>query len=162
VWEQRIDSEAGSRVHDLVGMALASGVDPFVAARELFRVSPIGGSLATSVRLRCASAASVYVRRCRPEGWELVGVEERLEAAIADLVFANGNRIFIDELKSGLASPDSARVQNQVQRLAAGGRTRWGRNFVGVRTVPLAAPARTWFVDAAGRPVDLPADLAIR
>lgn len=171
VWSERIESELGRRVHLLVGYCLAFGVqDPTVATREMFRVEPVGGTVMTSARETCIGAVHTYLRRCIPYGWHLAGVEEQLLGARADLVWVYRNpfRVLIDEIKTNHADAgDDAALRDQLRRLVRGGHLQWGTAFVGVRTVPLATPRRSWLTgmgpSGAGlRTLKLPADLEVR
>lgn len=142
-----MDVDTGQRIHRIIG-ALATGAptrdDLFAQADALWRAEPATtGVQQRSVWLRCVTASAVYFARCRPSGdWHLTGVEVDLGGAIADLVWSASGAVVIDEIKSGSATIASPAIADQVRRLAIGGRARFGRRFVGVRLVPLAAPAR--------------------
>jgi transposase InsO family protein len=145
-----VNAEVGIRIHHVIGV-LSAGETPtplqvVAATRTLWKQQPLGGSTAASARMRCSTAVSVYFQRFSPDPhrWSLVGVEERLDGAVADLVWKDRqDRYVIDELKSGNpARPESGTdLADQLERLAAGGRSAYGHRFVGVRHVPLAAPA---------------------
>lgn len=141
-----MDTEVGNRIHLIVG-ALAetrpSTTAVLEAVNTTWRTHPLGGTTASSARLRCATAVSIYFARCRPtDEWKLTGVEVPLREAIADLVWVDhAGGVMIDELKSGKPDPTTGATRDQLERLAVGGRRRYGNCFRGVRFVPLSAPA---------------------
>lgn len=170
-WEARVHKEVGRRVHRVIAHLAAAGdaatPDEILdVVREMWRRDPVGGSVASSARLRCSTAASVYLHRFMPRGWELLGHEVVLEEAVADLVWCTPDAVVIDEVKTGEANLDQPKVADQARRLAAGGRARWGDRFVGVRLLPLGAPRRASVVtldDAGGLvPVPTPAGMVSR
>lgn len=156
-----MNREVGRRVHRVIG-ALAGEQDVTPATivatvAEMWRADPVGGTVASSARVRCSSSVAVYFDRFRPAPqWRLDGVEVRLDAAVADLVWRGPrSRVLIDEVKSG--ATDVAANADQLERLAAGGRARWPGRFVGVRLVPLGAPTRSAVVTLRrGRLVPVP------
>lgn len=165
--ERRIDAGVGMRVHQLIGFCLANGVDAGAAARAMFAADPLGGTLMSSVRTRCSSATAQYLARCRPQGWDLVGYEEQVGRARADLVWAGSDpwRVLIDEIKTGVADADDPRLLGQIARLLAGGARLWGDAFVGVRVIPLASPRRAWLTAPGPRRPEilrLPESLEVR
>lgn len=170
MWLGGEETESGRRVHRLVAAALEAErdgehFDVVAAVRTMFRAAPLGAGATHALRFRCSSAANVYLLRCRPLGWDLVGVEVRLGAAVADLVWSDGDRFVIDELKSGAPRARGGRVADQLTRLACGGTERWGAAFAGVRLVPLAAPRTTSFhrlIDSQLHGVALPAGMEVR
>lgn len=164
-WEMTVATEIGRRVHQVIGaLADEDDVSPhriLETVRSLWAGSPVGGTTASSARLRCATAVSVYFQHCRPQSpWALDGVEVRVDGAIADLVWAHPEDgwVVVDELKSTITGPDSPDTADQLGRLAQGGIGRWGDQFLGVRLVPLGAPARTSvFNNVEGALAEVPA-----
>lgn len=163
--------EVGRRVHRVIAHLAVAGdaatPDEILdVVREMWRRDPVGGSVASSARLRCSTAASVYLHRFMPQGWELVGHEVALDGAVADLVWRSAGAVLVDEVKTGEANLDQPKVADQVRRLAGGGAAMWGERFVGVRLVPLGAPRRSTVVtldDAGGLvPVPTPAGMVSR
>lgn len=156
--DHQLDLEVGRRVHLLVGLALSRGLgsrDLIGVAAEVFTSWSTTQALAPSARLRCVTAAATYLRRCRPAGFDLVGVEEPIGAGVADLVWRKGASVLVDELKTGSATPNDQAVRDQVMRLVDGGVARWSKRFVGVRVLPLAAVRQAWLT-RADRTVEAP------
>jgi hypothetical protein len=171
-WEDRVNREVGRRVHRVVAELAASpeSASPqqvLDVVRAMWLADPVGGSVASSARLRCSTASSLYLHRFMPTDWVLAGVEVRVGRAIADLVWEDASGlVVIDEVKSGAASVDDPAVADQLARLAAGGRRRWDAEFAGVRLAPLGSPGRAVFVtvDDADRlvPVGFPTGMEPR
>lgn len=95
------------------------------------------------------SAASMYFRLfAPPEGWEFLGSEVRANGCCFDLVWRNrfAKSVIADELKTGKAADliEGARLDDQVSRELAGGCALYGKSFVGVRVLILAAPKRSF------------------
>lgn len=170
MWLGDEETESGRRVHRLVAAALEAErdgerFDVITEARTMFGAEPVGAGATHALRFRCSSAVNVYLLRCRPLGWDLVGTEVRLAGGVADLVWSDGDRFVIDELKSGVPRARGGRVADQLTRLACGGTKRWGAAFAGVRLVPLAAPRATSFhrlIDSQLRDAALPAGMEVR
>ena len=152
MWLDGEESKAGQRVHELIAAALASGADgqPFdvvAATAASFRERPFGVGARYALKLRCSSAVGVYLQRCRPVGWSMVGTEVPLGPAVADVVWTNSDGVLVvDEVKTGAASPSDPRVADQLMRLADGAGERFGDRFAGVRLVPLPRPTSTAFL----------------
>lgn len=155
LWEDEVNAAVGSRVHRVVADLAATGepVDSaaaLAAVRRLWAADPIGGSIASSARLRCSTAVAVYFARFEPARaqWKLDGAEVRVGSAIADLVWRSERHgVVIDELKSGVADLRDPDIADQLLRLAEGGAAAF-ESFRGVRLVPLGSPARSVFVTA--------------
>lgn len=151
--DQQLDLEVGRRVHLLVGLAIERGLgarDLVPLAAEVFTTWPTTRALAPSARLRCVTTAATYLARCRPRGFQLVGIEEPLGLGVADLVWSKEHHILVDELKTGRAAPNDPGVHAQVARFVEGGRVRWGGRFVGVRVLPLVAVRSAWLMRGDG------------
>lgn len=165
-----MDREVGRRVHRAIAK-LVTGPEPagpdevLAVVSSMWHRDPIGGSVASSARLRTSTSVSIYLARFRPgDAWELAGCEVRLGRAVADLVWrdpANG-AVVVDEVKTGVVDVSDGRVADQLRRLAVGGRARWRDDFVGVRLVPLGSPARSVLVDETGREIEVPAGMRPR
>jgi len=165
-----VEAEVGRRIHRVIA-ELVDRPEPVDAATvmatvaALWRRDPVGGSVASSARLRCSTSVAVYFNRFLPDAtWEFAGCEVRLGRAVADLVWrrpADGT-VVVDELKSGAVDVTDRRVADQLGRLASGGRARWAGRFAGVRLVPLGSPARTAMLDGYGRNVPVPAGMVPR
>ena len=170
MWERRVDQEVGRRVHWLIGHAIAYGLGPSALPRlvaELFAANPLQVTAAASVRSRCVSRATVYLTRCAPVGWTLVGIEEELEHCRVDLLFANDSNgsLVSEELKAGRPTMMSSAVAEQVGRQFAACSKRWKGAYVGHRVVTLGAPDRSWMLaprDGEMRRVSPLAGLEIR
>lgn len=145
-WEAAVNREIGRRVHRVIA-DLATSEGPVTGAavlrsvRSMWATEPTGGTTASSARVRCSSSVGVYFARFAPDGWNVVGCEEHLGLAIADLVWHRDGRFVVDEVKSGSATVSSDRIGEQLLRLAISGRQLWGDRFAGVRLVPLGSPA---------------------
>lgn len=168
-WEEKVDREVGRRVHRVIaevvtGSAPAGPDDVLAAVSSMWLRDPLGGSVASSARLRTATSVCVYLARFRPERWELTGCEVRLDRSVADLVWRDpaASAVVVDEIKTGPAGAGDVRVADQLRRLATAGRARWGETFVGVRLVPLGSPARSALVDEAGAVVVAPVEMRPR
>jgi hypothetical protein len=153
--DQSLDCEVGRRVHKLVGLALERGEGPAALvslSAEVFTSWPTTRALAPSARLKVVTAAAVYLGRCVPEGYELVGVEEPVGGGVADLLWRKrgGTRILIDEMKTGSSEPGDLAVSLQVERLFRGGVAQWGSRFAGVRVLPLGSVRRAWLKTEGG------------
>jgi hypothetical protein len=138
--------------HRLIELAVAQDTyDLTVLSRELWKLKPVGGTIASQVRTACVTQAAVYLKRVRPTAWDLVGAEVPVGRAVADLVWTDAvsGDVVIDEIKTGGSGIDDPTVKSQVRRLHAGGQERWGDQFAGVRLIPMQALARTavWCVD---------------
>lgn len=158
-WDMTVASEVGQRVHLVIGRLASSNPTPgevIDAVAELWRERPVGGSTSASARLRCATAVSVYVQRCRPASpWALDGVEVALPDAVADLVWVHPETrmVVIDEVKSTTADLADPRIADQLDRLVRSGRSKWRGRFGGVRLVPLGSPGRIQVFDRLGTEV---------
>ena len=166
-WEERVRREVGRRVHKVIGELVErpypiGSAEILDAVRGMWRDDPIGGSVASSARLRCSTAVAVYLSRFSPVGWQLDGVEVALGGAVADLVWVRDDERVIDEVKTGAMSITNPRVADQLFRLAVGGQDRWER-FLCVRLVPLGSPARsvTVVADVSGRLETVPAPVGM-
>jgi hypothetical protein len=164
-----VHREAGTVTHRLIAAAVAAPgpLDLDVLSKAMFKHQPVGGTIRASVRISCVTRASMYLKRIRPlEGWTLVGCEVRLDNAVADLVWEHDSTgdVAIDEVKAGTADLSDDDLADQVRRLWRGGMSRWSERFIGVRLVPLRAPALTRLVIADGdRFMTVPDDrLAVR
>src|SRR5690606_15055113 len=106
MWLGGEETESGRRVHRLVAAALEAErdgerFDVIAATRTMFGASPLGAGATHALRFRCSSAVNVYLLRCRPAGWRLVGTEVPVPGAVADVVWSDGTRVVIDEVKFG-------------------------------------------------------------
>lgn len=114
------------RVHDLAG-ALVGGDN--VNRRRVL--------LATG-----AGHAATYLRRLAPASWSLLGCEFDTGNGRADLAWQHEDgRVFFDEVKTvnrPVAVVTPAWVE-QAARYARGGLTKYGKDFVGVRLLPIGA-----------------------
>lgn len=120
------------------------GLDPIVR-RILNQAGVPARDRATYVTV--SSAVTGYLRRGRPgPAWQLAAAEYPIGDAIADLVFVwkgadsiPGERppILLHEVKTGISRSvaTSTRTRTQLLRLLAGGESKWGDRFVGVRLV---------------------------
>lgn len=150
-----MNAAVGVRVHQVIATLMASG-EPVTGAvvlrtvRDLWAADPIGGSVSSSARVRCSTSVGVYVSRLAPRGWTLVGVEEPIGTAVADLIWCRDGHFVIDEVKSGPVAIDDIGTGEQLLRLAASGVAAWGDNFSGVRLAAIAAPRRSSVVTAVG------------
>lgn len=170
MWLGGEETESGRRVHRLVAAALEAErdgerFDVIAATRTMFGASPLGAGATHALRFRCSSAVNVYLLRCRPAGWRLVGTEVPVPGAVADVVWSDGTRVVIDEVKFGSPRASDTRVADQLARLARGGVERWGAPFAGVRLVPLSSPATTSFhrlIDSELHTAPLPAGMGVR
>lgn len=167
MFENHVARQVGSVIHRLIAAAVRDDLDPQEATelvRRAWTETPLGGTTAWQARARAGLAVSVYLRRLRPAGWELLGAEVDLGGATADLVYGRRQGealtdVFVDEIKSGRRPLEAPELADQVGRLADGGRRRWGARFAGVRVAELAhaSRARFWESDGAAlRPVDGP------
>lgn len=167
-----METEVGRRVHVIVGRLAGTGPTPrqvLDEVHDLWRERPYGGTTLASARLRCSTAVSVYFQRCHPDKrWKLTGVEVALDGAVADLVWTNTRtgKVIIDELKTGIADPNSnGALTEQLKRLSVGGRHRFDGSFSGVRLVPIMAPGRIQVYDVRNSNlavVRTPAGMAVR
>lgn len=150
-WGLAVDREVGRRIHQVIGQLAGTSPSPrevIAVVHRLWREDPHGGTVATSTRLQCSTAVSVYLQRCHPDRklWSLHGVEVAFDEAVADLVWEHTDgRIMVDEVKS--TNPELDDVADQLRRLARGGRQHFGASFAGVRFVPVAAPGRVRVYD---------------
>lgn len=161
-----VTRSAGTATHKVIAgalTALASDGDPIgrielagpvdlVALAHAAHNPTVTGPMRASVRISASTNANKYLTRCTPTGWHLIGCEVRLDGAIADVVWEHPNgRVFIDEIKTGVAGRDVPDVVDQLTRLVRAGKGRWGTRFVGVRHLPLATPryATVWTFDPA-------------
>lgn len=143
--------ELGRLVHTAIAMAEAGsrdkGYSALMAAAEVAdRVTQTTDgtrSQLRAVRLAVISSMGVYRNLWSlPSAWRLLDTEVELDDSRADLVFEHADgRVLIDEIKAGLHSKAHADGSRQVASHLRGGRRHWGPSFVGVRLLPLAAPA---------------------
>lgn len=107
-----------------------------------------------AARARLTSLVSTYFRLFVPDtGSKFVGAEIPLDDAWLDLLFEGpGARLWADELKTGVsvADRDDQALEEQLGREIRGALTLFGRRFVGVRVLPLAAPSRVFFAWSTG------------
>lgn len=150
--EQKVRAEVGRRVHRLIALMLVTGVtDAAKAGRVMWAAAPFGGSVKRSLRLETSRAARVYFAHFHNPAGTLIDIEtpvlgDGVRGAQADLVFAvDDEYLLIREVKNNRLGIDSPKLVDQVERLYAGGQALWGDRLLGVQTVPLEAPRRSFF-----------------
>jgi len=168
MFEELIASRVGQVIHRVIAAAVRDGLSEDETEDLLNRLwleKPIGGTTAWQTRTRAHLAVSVYLRRLRPQGWELLAAEMHLGTSVADLVWCRPNRllptvVFIDEVKTGRRPLDAPELADQIHRLAADGDRIWGAAFGGVRVAQtmVSSQSRFWHSDGTSlSPADGPA-----
>ena len=168
MFEEFIASKVGQVIHCVIAAAVRDGLNDDETEGLLNRLwleKPIGGTTAWQTRTRAHLAVSVYLRRLRPQGWELLDAEMHLGTSVADLVWCRPDRfdpttVFIDEVKTGRRPLDAPELADQVHRLSADGHRIWGSAFVGVRVAQTMVSSRSRFWHSDGTllsPADGPA-----
>lgn len=123
LWDETLDRDVGDRIHRLIGELLTTGAgldEVTPAARRLQKAWPVRGARVPGVRMRVASAAGTYLRRCRPDA-DLLGVELPVGAGVSDLVWEHEGLVVIDELKSGVCDLGDPLLVAHVTRFLDGG-----------------------------------------
>lgn len=104
------------------------------------------------------SSLASYFRFFVPdEHWALVGSEVVIGGNRADLVWSDGERVLIDELKAGRIADrfERASLRAQVIRLQEAALIECGSTLLAVRALVLAAPASSYTLFAAGETAPL-------
>ncbi|MCB0909138.1 MAG: hypothetical protein KDB63_18685, partial [Nocardioidaceae bacterium] len=151
------DKRIGQRVHALVAAFLRDGEVPeprrvWVAAGQLFAASPLPQN--QGARQRAACAVGAYFSVFHRPAWGFVGAEVDLGTGRVDLVWRTpSGAVVIDEVKmAGHADMvDDPATVAQVARYVEAGQHHFGKEFAGVRLLPLAAPGRALWCPQNGQ-----------
>jgi hypothetical protein len=108
--------------------------------------------------LLASTMASAYIRRFAPEArWRLIGRNLPIGRGRADLLFTDGQRWFVDELKAARIRPHDQPLIDQVAVYQEGRQT-YGDAFLGVRVALLRAPSQLLIFPAPGAAEPLPTE----